>query len=723
MSSSSSSSSLSDFCPFHESDVGAMGGSDHRDGRLVIARREDDDCCVDHPQIAVSHAMLPSQPAQPPPSEARIDDRIIVPSHPSVVDSTMVAVVPAPLSAAPPPPSSSSSLCHTCGTDLSRFASLRSRIAHAKRCHAKYGMGLFGCRHRDDDEAMTTMSEEDEDDDRDGRGTTHAETMVRGGVIEASSPPPTRDEGGGCAVIVRESSMSVNDRPPHDDEDGGEWHAGGGGGGDARGNPAARPKNPSALAAKPSGGSSSLVGRFSILDPAPPPPSPAARTLTSVLMAGARRAAARANDALSLVSRNKSSSSSSLSSSSGEAMVRNSTKSSGDRQVSSRAGGNNWGNNGDRRNGRCPAYKRITGTDFICDGFHYACGTLSSNYFLTHFHFDHYGGISKNWNDGTIYCSLPTANLVIQQLGVDKKYLHPIAMNTPTIIFSRGKPVTVTLLDANHCPGAVMFLFEVGSRRILHVGDFRWDRELMMRMPQLQAFGNSSPRLDEIFLDTTYCDAKYTLPTQEEAILAAIEVVTKEMEISKKEKSMKTLFLFGSYTIGKERIYMSVAESLKSRVYVDGRRYRILSQVFTNERMRLFTTKKSETNLWVVPLGSVNFKQMNDYMEEGNKNKLFTQPYGRVVGFRPTGWTYSAEDKKQRKLPCGRPKPGRNLITSKTSGRFSVHGVPYSEHSSFPELVDCLACLKPLRITPTVSVSKSEEQLRLLLHTLRSKYT
>jgi DNA cross-link repair 1A protein len=210
-------------------------------------------------------------------------------------------------------------------------------------------------------------------------------------------------------------------------------------------------------------------------------------------------------------------------------------------------------------------------------------------------------------------------------------------MNTPTIIDSRKKPVTVTLLDANHCPGAVMFLFEVGGRRILHVGDFRWDRERMMQMPQLCAFGNSSTRLDEIYLDTTYCDARYTLPTQEEAILAAIEVATREMKISTKDKSMKTLFLFGSYTIGKERIYMSVAESLKSKVYVDGRRYRILSQVFTNERMRLFTTKKSETNLWVVPLGSVNFKQMNDYMEEGNKNKVFTQPYGRVVGFRPTG--------------------------------------------------------------------------------------
>ena len=36
----------------------------------------------------------------------------------------------------------------------------------------------------------------------------------------------------------------------------------------------------------------------------------------------------------------------------------------------------------------------------------------------------HYGGITKTWSDGTIYCSLPTANLVHQQLGVEMKYLH-----------------------------------------------------------------------------------------------------------------------------------------------------------------------------------------------------------------------------------------------------------------------------------------------------------
>ena len=91
----------------------------------------------------------------------------------------------------------------------------------------------------------------------------------------------------------------------------------------------------------------------------------------------------------------------------------------------------------------------------MCTSFLPACcaRTLTKNYFLSHFHSDHYGGIASSWDAGTIYCSLPTASLVHQQLGVDKKHLHPLPMNTPTVIESRGRAVTVTLLDANHCPG------------------------------------------------------------------------------------------------------------------------------------------------------------------------------------------------------------------------------------------------------------------------------
>ena len=306
-----------------------------------------------------------------------------------------------------------------------------------------------------------------------------------------------------------------------------------------------------------------------------------------------------------------------------------------------------------------------------------------------------------------------------QNLGVEQKYLHPLPMNESTVVYSKDKAVKVTLLNANHCPGAVMFLFEVGKRRILHVGDFRWNRDIMLDIPQIRALSTLSPRLDELFLDTTYCNPKYELPTQEDAIAAAIDVASEEMEKSK--RGSKTLFLFGSYTIGKEKIYLSVAQHLKKKVYVDSRRLRILKALgWPKEKIDIFTTRKEETCLWVVPLGKVNFKQMPEFLEQANNSKAgkaLTARYERVVGFRPTGWTFTAKDKKQTLLPCGqKPKHNRHLISSKSNGNYIVHGVPYSEHSSFPELVDCVRTLKPRRIVTTVSTSKSEEQIEMLLN-------
>ncbi len=53
------------------------------------------------------------------------------------------------------------------------------------------------------------------------------------------------------------------------------------------------------------------------------------------------------------------------------------------------------------------------------------------------------------------------------------KASHVVAvpMNTPTVI----QEVEVTLLDANHCPGAAMWLFRLRNGKVfLHVGACAW---------------------------------------------------------------------------------------------------------------------------------------------------------------------------------------------------------------------------------------------------------
>lgn len=333
----------------------------------------------------------------------------------------------------------------------------------------------------------------------------------------------------------------------------------------------------------------------------------------------------------------------------------------------------------------------------------FRCRTLTSNYFLTHFHSDHYGGIGSTWHAGTIYCSLPTANLVNQQLGVNKKYLHPLPLNTPTVVSSRGKPIIVTLLDANHCPGAVMFLFQVGKRKILHVGDFRWSREVMLQHQPLREIYSKQAELEQLFLDTTYCNPKYTLPPQNETVNEVIRIFEKQ-----KSLGIRTLHLFGAYTIGKEKMFLTVAEHFGLKVYVDKARYRVLSALeWPKERMRLLTTKKEESSLWVIPLGHINMKKMPDYFSMAN-DKPFSPAYDHIVGYRPTGWSLSS-------------KPSDGLVTTRSCDNLTIHSLPYSEHSSFVELVDCIACLRPAKIVPTVGASNSEEQVALLLRGLRDK--
>ena len=56
------------------------------------------------------------------------------------------------------------------------------------------------------------------------------------------------------------------------------------------------------------------------------------------------------------------------------------------------------------------------------------------------------------------------------KLGVEERYLRALPNDDPVVIDN----VEVTLLDANHCPGSVMFLFKFPSGKAsLHVGDFR----------------------------------------------------------------------------------------------------------------------------------------------------------------------------------------------------------------------------------------------------------
>lgn len=86
--------------------------------------------------------------------------------------------------------------------------------------------------------------------------------------------------------------------------------------------------------------------------------------------------------------------------------------------------------------------------------------------------------------------------------------------------------ITVTLFDANHCPGAVMFLFEGYFGTYLYTGDIRFEKSVFEKYYELypesysnEEFVKCSKKIDILYLDNTFCDPVFTFPPRNEVIL------------------------------------------------------------------------------------------------------------------------------------------------------------------------------------------------------------
>ncbi|GMH35758.1 hypothetical protein BSKO_03626 [Bryopsis sp. KO-2023] len=331
-----------------------------------------------------------------------------------------------------------------------------------------------------------------------------------------------------------------------------------------------------------------------------------------------------------------------------------------------------------------PEWQRVPGTSFVVDRFKYIWGVHCDTWFLTHFHADHYGGLGKSFDQGVIYCSPPTAKLVNLRLKVPWNRLVELDINKPKMI--RG--VRVTFLDANHCPGAVMILFEPpDSLPVLHTGDCRLVKS-MQSNPLLEKLRGKRAIL---VLDTTYCDPKHTFPCQADVISFVVDAVKAE------SFSDKVLFLFGTYTIGKECVFMEAAKAVGKKVYISAAKREVMGCLdLTAKEKAMMTTNHEETNIHAVPLNQVRTDVM------GNIMKRYRGKYTTVVGFQPTGWTFT---KGMGKKTFGKRRKHGNMI---------LYQVPYSEHSSFNELVEFVRWFDPKRIIPSVGNDRGPKTQKML---------
>ncbi|KAM6925076.1 5' exonuclease Apollo [Xenentodon cancila] len=273
-------------------------------------------------------------------------------------------------------------------------------------------------------------------------------------------------------------------------------------------------------------------------------------------------------------------------------------------------------------------------------------------FFLTHMHSDHTAGLTSTWSNRPIYCSPTTATLLRLKLQVKEQWIHPLELGEPYLLplDDIGKEkLTVTLIDANHCPGAVMFLFEGYFGSILYTGDFRYTPS-MLREPCLR----TNITIDVLYLDNTNCDPNRTLPSRQKATQQIKEIIRSHPNHN---------VVIGLYSLGKESLLLELAMEFKTWVEVSFERMETLKVL---ELPDVFTTEPGAGRIRVVEQSLICAASVSTWNKE--------QPTLAI-------------------LPTSRP-----II----SYHPSVHVVPYSDHSSYQELEDFVSALNPRSLVPIV---------------------
>jgi len=304
-------------------------------------------------------------------------------------------------------------------------------------------------------------------------------------------------------------------------------------------------------------------------------------------------------------------------------------------------------------------------------------------YFLTHAHTDHLRGLRDTWREGRIYCTEVTKQLILLKYpGLNERLFRVLSVGeTKLIVLNESYSLCVTVLDAYHCAGSCMFLFESKHfGRVLHTGDFRY--EVDKPLPNI-LLENEESTPACVYLDNTYgLRSSPKNPTRAEVKDILMEVL--------KLYPSTTRFVFCMHGLGKEELLVEAAKTLKSRVIVDEERMEQI-QAFGDSNMNRYFTRdlglKNKSRIVCVRRGRGG--RLGEETEDDpdalvNEEDDETSDFHREldigadtdVFITPSGWCgYSAFDnlkhlvqKPPASLPC-------NLK------------VPYSLHASFNELV------------------------------------
>jgi hypothetical protein len=137
---------------------------------------------------------------------------------------------------------------------------------------------------------------------------------------------------------------------------------------------------------------------------------------------------------------------------------------------------------------------------------------------------------------------------------------EPFSLEDPA---SGGTIGTATFVDAGHCPGSAMVVFQIDDKFFVNTGDFRW-HDALRDSPTLQRI--ASARCQLLCLDVSWANAPFiTFPTKGESIAMLLGLIDRYCSVQR--------FFIHSHCLGDEELLTAIASRREKLLFTDKCRY------------------------------------------------------------------------------------------------------------------------------------------------------
>lgn len=324
-------------------------------------------------------------------------------------------------------------------------------------------------------------------------------------------------------------------------------------------------------------------------------------------------------------------------------------------------------------------------------------------HFLTHAHKDHTGGMVAHASY-PVYCTSITKQIVRHRYSMlDESMFVELQVGESLLIDSLDDPFTVTAFDANHCPGAIMLLFEGDFGNVLHTGDCRLSSDCLSKLPRkftVRRANTCKDCLDCLYLDCTFGRESFKMPSKYSAIRQVLDCIWKH-------PSASTVYL-ACDVLGQEEILVEISKTFGSKIYMDKSSLSDYHAILSIVAPELLSEDPS-CRFHVCEGFPRLYEKAKAKFDEAKRNN---KPEPLFI--RPSAQWYTCEEREgvgsgfisSTALPR---KQKQSVPKEAERDQFGVWHVCYSMHSSQEELEEALEVLNPKEVISTTPSCRATE--------------